>query len=726
MKIRTHLLLLPAVALVPLLFFSAMALKNLLETERTAALRSVQETARATSLAVDREWAIAEGLARALGTSAPLATGDFNGVYEQAKRATAGRDLNVALVDDRGMQIFNTAVPFGTQIPETPPALVAELKRVVADGVPKVSDVVRSPATGRLLVIMRIPVKTTRGDSFVVSPWFYAESLKRAFAGTSDSPERLVGIFDRKGRTIAINRGPANLLGELPRADLLAAILGEQSTVLRNESRGGEKLYTMLARSAVSGWTVAVGVPVHRVEAAARQAVLLTAVGLALACALAILAAFLYGQRLVLAMSGAARSAVLLGQGKVPLQTDSGVDEMDQVQAALREAGERLARTEAERSNLLDQAEAARSEAEQRNRAKDEFLAMLGHELRNPLSAITSGLTVMEHPAAATDAQQRARQIVRRQSEKLTSIVDELLDASRVLTGKVTLSRKRVDLAEVARGSVEAAQLTGASDRHRLRVTASTAWVYGDPTRLAQVATNLLENALKYTPSGGEVELSVAADGRDAVLTVRDSGIGIGPELLSRVFDVFVQGPASLDRSKGGLGIGLAVVFAMVEQHGGKVLAESAGEGMGSCFTVRLPLMPEQGGTAVQGADRLVAPAVSGRRILLVDDNDDARSALASLLVLVGADVIEARDGAGALRSAKNEQVPVAVIDIGLPDIDGYEVARQLRLDPRTKSMHLVALTGYGQEADRQRAQAAGFDRHLTKPVDFDELLAAI
>ena len=399
---------------------------------------------------------------------------------------------------------------------------------------------------------------------------------------------------------------------------------------------------------------------------------------------------------------------------------------MDQVQAALRDAGERLARTEAERSNLLVQAEAARSEAEQRNRAKDEFLAMLGHELRNPLSAITSGLSVMEHPAAAADAQQRARQIVRRQSEKLTSIVDELLDASRVLTGKVTLSRKRVDLAEVARGSVEAAQLTGGADRHRLSVTASTAWVYGDPTRLAQVATNLLENALKYTPSGGQVELTVAADGSDAVLTVRDSGIGIGPELLSRVFDVFVQGPASLDRSKGGLGIGLVVVFAMVEQHGGNVLAESAGEGLGSCFTIRLPLLPEQGGTAVQGADRSVAPAVRGRRILLVDDNDDARSALASLLVLEGADVIEARDGAGALRSAKKEQPPVAVIDIGLPDIDGYEVARQLRLDPRTQSMHLVALTGYGQEADRQRAQAAGFDRHLTKPVDFDELLSAI
>ena len=399
---------------------------------------------------------------------------------------------------------------------------------------------------------------------------------------------------------------------------------------------------------------------------------------------------------------------------------------MDQVQAALRDAGERLARTEAERSKLLVQAEAARSEAEQRNRAKDEFLAMLGHELRNPLSAITSGLSVMEHPAAAADAQQRARQIVRRQSEKLTSIVDELLDASRVLTGKVTLSRKRVDLAEVARGSVEAAQLTGGADRHRLSVTASTAWVYGDPTRLAQVATNLLENALKYTPSGGQVELTVAADGSDAVLTVRDSGIGIGPELLSRVFDVFVQGPASLDRSKGGLGIGLAVVFAMVEQHGGNVLAESAGEGLGSCFTIRLPLLPEQGGTAVQGADRSVAPAVRGRRILLVDDNDDARSALASLLVLEGADVIEARDGAGALRSAKKEQPPVAVIDIGLPDIDGYEVARQLRLDPRTQSMHLVALTGYGQEADRQRAQAAGFDRHLTKPVDFDELLSAI
>jgi CheY-like chemotaxis protein len=351
---------------------------------------------------------------------------------------------------------------------------------------------------------------------------------------------------------------------------------------------------------------------------------------------------------------------------------------------------------------------------------------MLGHELRNPVSVITGGLKVMEHPAATADAQDRARQMVRRQCGSLTCIVDELLDASRVLTGKVTLSRKRVDMAEIARSSAEAVQMSGASDRHRLGVQTSHAWVDGDPTRLTQIATNLLENALKYTPDGGHVELTVAVDGPEAVLTVRDTGVGIGPELLSHVFDVFVQGPTPLDRSKGRLGIGLAVVSAMVQQHAGSVVAESAGEGLGSCFTVRLPLLPGQNGTAAEGADSSVAQPVSGRRILVVDDNDDARATLADFLMLEGLDVLQARDGAEALRIVLSDQPPIALIDIGLPDIDGYEVARRLRLDPRTNAMRLVALTGYGQEADRERAQAAGFDRHLTKPVDLDELLAAI
>ncbi len=726
MKTRTHLFLLPAVALLPLLMFSAAALTNLLDAERSAALRSVQEAARATSLAVDREWAHAEGLARALGTSDMLARHEFVAMFDQARRAIAGRDLNVALLDNQGLQVFNTALPFGAQIPATPAALVTEIRQVIAEGVPSVSDVVRGPATGRLVVVMRVPVQTSRGASYVVSPWFYAESLQRAFAGTSDSPEMLVGIFDRKGRTIAINRGSAKLLGELPRADLLQAILDGRSTVLRNESRGGEKRYTLLTRSALTGWTVAVGVPEHRIEAAARQAVWLTAAGLSLAFGLAVLAAFLYGQRLMGAMQGVSRSAGLLGQGIVPPPTRSGVDEMDQVQAALRDAGERLARTEVERSNLLAQSEAARSQAEQQNRAKDEFLAMLGHELRNPLSAIMSGLTVMEHPAAAADAQQRAQQIVRRQSERLTSIVDELLDAGRVLTGKVSLSRQPVNLADLARGCVEEVQMTGAADRHRLSVRTSTAWVDGDPTRLAQIATNLLDNALKYTPDGGRLELTVAAEGTDAVLAVRDTGVGMDAGLLASVFDVFVQGPATLDRSKGGLGIGLAVVRAMVEQHAGSVVAESPGHGLGSCFTVRLPLLPGASGTVVQGTDAPLPRGASGRQILLVDDNDDARAVLAQLLVLEGAHVLQARDGAGALHSAMKEQPPVAVIDIGLPDIDGYEVARRLRRDPRTRSMHLVALTGYGQEADRALARAAGFDRHLTKPVDLTELLAAL
>ena len=367
-------------------------------------------------------------------------------------------------------------------------------------------------------------------------------------------------------------------------------------------------------------------------------------------------------------------------------------------------------------ARLFGRQETARAEAEAANRSKDEFLAMLGHELRNPLGAISSAAHVLSRMAGGSAATTRASDIIGRQVEHLARIVDDLLDVSRVVVGKVALRLQAVDLAELAR---RVATLHGgpAGARHAITVHATPAWVSGDPTRLEQILTNLLANAVKYTPAGGQITVAIGREGDRAVVSVRDTGAGIRADLLPRVFDLFVQGDRSLERTAGGLGIGLTLVRQLVELHGGTVGATSDGPDRGSTFTIRLPAL-----ATTPGSDDAVRPVSSGpsRRVLIIEDNEDAREMLRNLLQLSGHEVHEAGDGATGVEQARRVRPEAALIDIGLPGMDGYEVARRIRADlPGTR---LVALTGYGQPEDRDRALAAGFDVHLVKPVDPDQL----
>jgi PAS domain S-box-containing protein len=362
---------------------------------------------------------------------------------------------------------------------------------------------------------------------------------------------------------------------------------------------------------------------------------------------------------------------------------------------------------------------ARRAEAETLTRAKDEFLAMLGHELRNPLGTITNALAVMRRRANDPELMRLAA-LIGRQTVHLTRLVDDLLDVARVTEGKVDLRRQRVDLREIVHRCVDALAHAGRTAAHRLVVDGETAPVFGDPARLEQVVSNLVDNALKYTPAGGSVFVHVGTDGDHAVLRVRDTGEGIRPELLANIFDVFVQQPQALDRARGGLGLGLALVKRFVELHGGAVTAASSGPGLGSEFTVRLPVYAGEAPIVTPG--HAVPASGRSRRVLIVEDNADARESLETLLSLEGHEVATAADGPSALRVAASFAPHIALIDIGLPGLDGYEVARALRLTPSTRHVRLVALTGYGQIEDRRKALEAGFDTHMTKPVDPDAL----
>ena len=351
------------------------------------------------------------------------------------------------------------------------------------------------------------------------------------------------------------------------------------------------------------------------------------------------------------------------------------------------------------------------------NRSKDEFLAMLAHELRNPLGAIAGAGQVLALSELQEPHANQAREIIQRQTSHMARLVDDLLDVGRVVTGKIDLDRQPMDLGEFARSYVFA-MMAGHETESRVEVTTESVWVHADAVRIEQVLGNLVSNALKFAPAGRPVQVSVSAEGEDAVLRVTDEGSGIEPDLLPQVFDLFVQGPATVDRARGGLGIGLTLVHRLVELHGGTIDAFSAGANTGATFTVRLPATQ-----AVVADSQTVAPAPSRRmRVLLVDDNADSREMYALLLRADGHEIHEAEDGQAALDIVRGAAPDVAVIDIGLPGMDGYEVARRLRSGPGGRDMTLIALTGYGFPEDRERSRLAGFDRHLVKPAAPEDL----
>jgi signal transduction histidine kinase len=356
------------------------------------------------------------------------------------------------------------------------------------------------------------------------------------------------------------------------------------------------------------------------------------------------------------------------------------------------------------------------------DRRKDEFLATLAHELRNPLAPISNALHVLKLTHDLDTKAERMCEMMERQVSHMVRLVDDLLEVSRITRGKIALRRELVALDAILRGAIETTRplIDGAEHEVILSLPDEALVVYGDPVRLGQVFANLLNNAAKYTATPGRIRIGARQDGDRAVVSVRDSGIGIPPALLARVFDMFMQVPRPADQQHGGLGIGLTLVRNLVEMHGGTVRAFSEGPGRGTEIVVRLPLSSERRRPADVDAPAARAKREVRRRVLVVDDNRDAADSFGMLLELIGADVRVVHDGATALRALEEFAPTIVVLDIGMPGMDGYEVARRIRQQPRGSAVTLVALTGWGQEEDRRRCRMAGFDHHLTKPVDID------
>ena len=372
----------------------------------------------------------------------------------------------------------------------------------------------------------------------------------------------------------------------------------------------------------------------------------------------------------------------------------------------------------AQRDELRAYAEAL----QEADRRKDEFLATLAHELRNPLAPIRNGLQLLRSAPAHVDREE-LRQMMDRQLSHLVHLIDDLMDVSRVSQGKIILRKERVEIADILRSAVELGRPLVEAGGHRLVVRESDVplAVEADPTRLAQVIGNLLNNAAKYTPDGGCIELAARRDGAEVLIAVSDDGVGIEAAMLPKVFDLFTQVDHSLDRAKGGLGIGLALVKRLMDLHGGSVSVESAGLGRGSTFTLRLPLAepaPVAEAPPAETQEATTAPL----RVLVVDDNIDVAQTVGWMLESFGHDYELVHDGAAALDAARRFEPDAMLLDIGLPGMDGYAVCEAFRADPRFRELPIIAQTGWGQDLHRAKAGAAGFDAHLVKPVNLETL----
>jgi signal transduction histidine kinase/CheY-like chemotaxis protein len=727
MRLRAYLLIMIGAIILPISLFAAIALQTLLSSERDAALKALGQSAAAAALLVDRELSSAEAALHVLARSPQLAQGDMAGFYAHAKSADRGDGGRIILFDAGGQQLINTVVPLGSKLPPTRDEVRARIRQVITTRKTMVSDLVTGALQKNPVTTITVPVPLLGGERYALGSVFSPDYFSRTISHHPVPSSWALSVIDHNGRFIARPSEPARL-GQPANPGLVKAAVDAQQGLIRYATDDGVDTYHAFVHSPMSGWTVAVAVPASEIEGAARHAVMLAAGGMLVALLCAALAAVFFGRRLATAIGGAAQAATRLSEGgglasaSAAAAASSGIAEFDALQRAIGEAGIKLARSETERASLLQREQQARKLAEAQVRIRDDFLAMLSHELRNPLSGILGAAQLLRIENANPVQKRHAQDILLRQGKHLTRIVDDLLDLARLARGKVRLDMRPVELASVVEAVVDALRMAGRVEQ-QLDCRLEPAWVLGDRTRIEQVVGNLVTNALKYTPAQGRIEIALKAGEDEACLIVHDAGVGIAPELMPTLFETFVQGAVSLDRAQGGLGIGLSLVRSLVTLHGGTVTAASEGNGKGSTFTLCLPLLKEGAQTAAVVESAPPAASESAvSTVLLIEDNNDARHMLSAQLSAAGYQVFEADNGVDGIALARRERPDLAIVDIGLPGMNGYQIAARLRRDPDTKMLRLVALTGYGQEADRQLALNAGFDAHFAKPLQFESL----
>ncbi|AKJ04976.1 signal transduction histidine kinase [Archangium gephyra] len=731
LPLRWHLVRLAVGTLLPAVVFAAIVVFQLARLERQDAERRVVRSARALAAAFEREMSGSIRTLQALAESDHLDHGDLEAFYAQCERVRRTQPAwkQVLLISTDGRLLLNTSYAWGTPLP--PVAEQGSFARVLETHQPIVGDIAVGRGARRALAFpVRVPVMRGGALRYVLTAVITPESLTDIVASPSaESEEWTRTLVDQQGKVAARTRDPVRFVGQPATPSFQRNTRASLEGVYSDVSMDGEPVYVAFSRSQPSDWTAAVVSPRRLLDAPVADSMLAMG-GLGLVLLLASTGgAWFISRRLERSITQASEAAAALAQGNPPHLEPSGVRELEQLGEALERSGQLLRERERERDANLAAAETARAAAVEATRAKDVFLAMLGHELRNPLAPIVTSMEVLRRRGLA---QTPEHEVIARQLRHVVRLVDDLLDMARLARGQLSLHREPLELSSVSSRAVEAATPLIERRRHVLEtdVPSSGLPVLGDADRLTQVIANLLTNAAKYTPPGGHIRLRAGALDGGIGLVVEDDGQGLARELIPRLFEPFIQGPRTLDRSEGGLGIGLALVRSLVEEHGGRVEAHSDGPGQGSRFTVWLPRHAQAEAPRPQEPRREPVPleAATARenriRVLVVDDNVDAAEALAELLDMSGYEVAVAHDCPQALERADAFRPEVALLDIGLPLVDGYGVAERLRERLGGASPVFAALTGFSQDGDRSRSQAAGFRHHFVKPIDIDELIA--
>lgn len=595
MKTRTYLLLMLAAIILPVGGLSVLGLSMLLQFERTSRIHSIEEVAKSTSLLIDSEMAIAEASLYNVANSQDIKSDDFARLHGLLSATRKSPQSWTMIADYEGNGLMNTLVPYGTPLARRSGTWAAE----VYDGhATQVRGYFVGTLSKRGVVSVNVPVPLAAGKKYVLAQIFEPAYFNKVFRRNSLPPGWIVGVFDANGISIARNRNAERFVGQGVRPELLEASRRMRSGLLRHASREGIEVYDTFVRSDATHWTVAIGVPVDEIESAARLTTWYAGAALFIVLGGAVGVAVFFGRRVDRALRRATLAAHALARGEVMPPARAGLKEADVLLDVLHGTGVALAQEsaaraalEGERERLLDSERSARRQAEAQSDAKDNFIAMLSHELRNPLAAISGAVRVIRLPNPPAARCEKAWEILMRQLGHLSRMVDDLLDVRRVISGKVTLDKAPVDIGVLLKLSCDA-RLMAATRSFAWSVTTEEAWVLGDRVRLEQVVDNLLVNAMKYSPEGGQIAARNYSAGGMAVIEVADVGAGIAPDVLPTIFDSLVQGPTAIDRSQGGLGLGLSIARGLVQMHGGSIEAHSAGLGKGSTFIVRLPLYP--------------------------------------------------------------------------------------------------------------------------------------
>ena len=723
MRLRSALLLLAVASAAPLLIQSVLSVGYIYQRENQNIVNAAVARNRATLEAIDAELRGTIGVLRALSTSPALARGDYRAFHEESKVVLASQPAwqNIVLQRPDGQQLANSRLPWS----EYPLGISTEqhaLQAAVASGKPSISDLTEARRLNNERgIAVRMPVVRNGRTVYVVSAIMRPAAFQQILANQRLPANWTSGLVGSDGRLIA--RVPNTPLGRSASADYLNATKNADEGWYRGKTLEGVDTYTAFSRSRFTGWSIGYAIPADLLVGSSRDSATFLGIGILVSLASALAIGFWLTPRIARPIGALARASRQIGTNKDWQPARSGIDEVEQLGRALAESSASIYDRDEQLRKSRTELERQAGELREKNANRTRFLALLSHELRNPLAPLRTGLALLKlHPDDALRATTEA--MMDRQVTQLTRLIDDLLDVGRIERGQIELKRQPTSLLAVLRHSVEAVTPFVAARRHELRtiVPDHEVWVDGDSARLEQVVGNLLTNAAKYTPPGGQIELQIATSTDQAVLTVSDTGTGFSAEDAERIFEMFTRLPSREGHDGGGLGIGLSLAKGLVQLHDGKLTAASDGIGKGAVFTLRLPLLAD---SIIDGdsEDQAMAGSGQGKRVLVADDNVDAAQTLADFLRLQGFDVLVAHDGEQAMETLRNARPAVAFLDLNMPAADGFQVATRFRSERWGMSIGLVALTGMGQQVDLAATREAGFDAHLVKPADANSIV---